>query len=143
MSCELDLPKLWFMAYDNTGTRNTVALITGVTVVMITLLVIVVTVLVILMVVAIILRRQHKSVLHLNDDHCMEHNSHELTSLYIPVDDKHFQILNVTQDCELREFVEKRHKLLFTRGCAFYEFTHDVESILDHEEVVLMDKVRE
>lgn len=51
-----------------------------------------------------------------------------------------FIVLDVTNDCELKEFVEKKN-LSFKRGCCFYQFTHDVEKIRDNQEVVLMNKV--
>lgn len=51
-----------------------------------------------------------------------------------------FTVLDVDNDCELKEFVEKKN-LPFERGCCFYQFTHDVERIRDNQEVVLMNKV--
>ena len=51
-----------------------------------------------------------------------------------------FEVLDVNEDCELREFVEKSGRP-FKRGCAFYEFTHDIEDISDGREIVLMKKV--
>lgn len=52
-----------------------------------------------------------------------------------------FTSLRVDNDCELKEFVEKKNGLAFKRGCCFYQFTHDVEKIRDNQEVVLMNKV--
>ena len=51
-----------------------------------------------------------------------------------------FEILDVNKDCELREFIERsdRH---FKSGCAFYQFTHEIEDISDDKEIVLMKKV--
>lgn len=51
-----------------------------------------------------------------------------------------FKVLDVDNDCELKEFVEKKN-LTFNRGCCFYQFTHDVEKIGDKQEIVLMNKV--
>lgn len=52
-----------------------------------------------------------------------------------------FKILRVHKDCELKEFVES-NDLVFKRGCAFYEFTHEVENISANQKIVLMnDKV--
>ena len=125
--------------YDNAGTRNTGALITSVVVVVI-LLGIITIVIIMIITVVILLQRQRKSIMDRSGDQCMEEKS-ALTPMYLPVDDKRFQKISVTQDCELREFVEKNNKLPFTRGCAFYEFTHEMELILDHKEVVLLDEV--
>ena len=52
-----------------------------------------------------------------------------------------FEILKVEEDCELREFVETKCGLVFKRGCAFFEFTHEIEDIPETKEVVLMKKV--
>jgi hypothetical protein len=46
----------------------------------------------------------------------------------------------VDNDCELKEFVEKKN-LAFKRGCCFYQFTHAVEKIGDNQEIILMNKV--
>ena len=51
-----------------------------------------------------------------------------------------FTVLEVDNDCELKEFVEKKD-LTFKRGCCFYQFTHDVEKIGDDQEIVLRNKV--
>jgi hypothetical protein len=51
-----------------------------------------------------------------------------------------FIVLDVNNDCELKEFVEKKN-LAFKRGCCFYQFTHDVEKIGDSQEIVLMNEV--
>ena len=74
----------------------------------------------------------------------VEMKSHAVTfntiTRYDHVDNEHFVIFKVGKDCELKEFVEEK-KLPFTRGCAFFEFIHDVESISEDKEVVLMNKV--
>ena len=75
----------------------------------------------------------------------IEMKSHAVTfnaiTRYDRMDVEHFVIFEVGKDCELKEFVEKEKKLPFTRGCAFFEFVHDVESISEDKEVVLMNKV--
>ena len=58
-----------------------------------------------------------------------------------PVNSSRFQILQVTSDCELRDFVESDHKLPYKAGCAFFEFKKDKEDINERKEVLLMDKV--
>ena len=52
-----------------------------------------------------------------------------------------FEVLKVEEDCELREFVEIKCGRVFKRGCAFFEFTHEIEDIPETKEVVLMKKV--
>ena len=53
----------------------------------------------------------------------------------------YFKKLVVKKDCELREFIEIECKLPFKRGCAFYEFIHEIESIPEYKEVMLMKEV--
>jgi hypothetical protein len=43
--------------------------------------------------------------------------------------------------CELREFVERHHRLTYKPGCAFFEFMSDKEDINERKEVLFMDKV--
>lgn len=50
---------------------------------------------------------------------------------------RRFEMLSVREDCELREFI-KSHRHHFVRGCAFYEFTHEVERINENQEIVLI-----
>ena len=52
-----------------------------------------------------------------------------------------FEILKVEEDCELREFVETKCGRVFKRGCAFFEFTHEIEDIPGTKGVVLLKKV--
>ena len=51
-----------------------------------------------------------------------------------------FEVLDVNEDCELREFIERSGRP-FKRGCALYQFTHEIEDISDDKEIVLMKKV--
>ena len=65
-----------------------------------------------------------------------------------------FLQLSVEEDCELLTFIESQtdphqtdprqpdKKLIFHRGNAFYEFSHESEDITGKKEVVLMDVVR-
>ena len=53
----------------------------------------------------------------------------------------HFNISTVTNECELREYVEKELGLVFHRGYAFYEFQHEFESISEDKELILHDMV--
>ena len=51
--------------------------------------------------------------------------------------DRCFQPLNVDSDCQLREFLESR-KLNFWRGCAYYEFTHEIEHVSEVKQLIFM-----
>jgi hypothetical protein len=57
------------------------------------------------------------------------------------VDEKNFQIYEVKNDCELREFVKGELKCEYKRGCVFYEFHYDFERISDDKWLIFMDKV--
>ena len=74
-------------------------------------------------------------------------NSYELhydTEKFDQMDAKrleNFKKLVVKKDCELREFIEKESGFPFKRGRTFYEFTHEIESIVEYKEVLLMKEV--
>ena len=51
-----------------------------------------------------------------------------------------FKKYTVGRDCELREYIEKDLGLLFQRGCAFYEFQHEVENIIESEDKELISQ---
>lgn len=51
------------------------------------------------------------------------------------------KVYTVSRNCELREYVKNDLKLEFKRGCAFYEFQHDFESISKDQEVLFLQKV--
>ena len=48
-----------------------------------------------------------------------------------------FQLFNVDNDCQLREFLESK-KLKFWRGCAYYEFTHEMEHVSEVKQLMFM-----
>ena len=50
-----------------------------------------------------------------------------------------FQVLDVDEDCSIREFVES-NGLAFEKGRGFYEFTKSVK-IQDYKEIILKDRV--
>ena len=52
-----------------------------------------------------------------------------------------FKVYTVSRNCELREYIKNDLKLEFRRGCAFYEFKHDFESISKDQEVLFLQKV--
>ena len=58
----------------------------------------------------------------------------------VDVNERQIQLYDVDEDCSLREFVESKH-LTFKRGCAFYEFINEVESIPKDKQLIFMTKV--
>ena len=50
------------------------------------------------------------------------------------------QCPRVDRDCNLREFIIETLSIEFKRGHTYYEFTNDVENILEGKEVLLQDK---
>ena len=46
----------------------------------------------------------------------------------------------VKQSCSLKEFIETK-ELIYRRGLAFYEFTHEKENISAKKKFILMNKV--
>ena len=54
--------------------------------------------------------------------------------------DRYFNKLEIKKDCRLREAVEYESKI-FKRGHAYYEFTHEKESISEDKELIFMNKV--
>ena len=52
-----------------------------------------------------------------------------------------FDIINVTEDSSLRDYIVKTKKLSYDRGCAYYELDKQVGIIDSGKEVILMDKV--
>ena len=67
--------------------------------------------------------------------------SSESTMEKLKYQDFKVTVFHVQKDCELREFIENECNLKFERGCAFYEFTHDVEKISENQEVVQVKQV--
>ena len=54
----------------------------------------------------------------------------------------HFEVINVTEDGSLREFIEKiKGTNFYDRGCSCYELTDKEVDIDRSKEVILMDKV--
>ena len=49
--------------------------------------------------------------------------------------------IDVTVDCELREYIESHKKLIYKPGCTFFEFKSDKEDISERMEMLLLDKV--
>ena len=48
--------------------------------------------------------------------------------------------LKVRSDCKLREYITETVGVEFKRGHTFYEFTNEVENILEGKEVLLQEK---
>jgi hypothetical protein len=46
----------------------------------------------------------------------------------------------VDADCSLKEFIEKQQQI-FKRGHAFYEFTNEIESITEDQQLILLEIV--
>ena len=46
----------------------------------------------------------------------------------------------VESDCSMKEFIEKQGHV-FTRGCAFYEFNNEVESISEDQQLIIFENV--
>ena len=54
----------------------------------------------------------------------------------------HFEVIDVTEDSALREYIEQAKGLDYDRGCSCYEHT-DIEVDIDSDkEVILMKEVR-
>lgn len=64
-----------------------------------------------------------------------------LPSTSVPLQsNRHFNKHTVGRDCELREYIEEDLGLTFQRGCAFYEFQHDVKDIIESEDKELLSQ---
>ena len=55
--------------------------------------------------------------------------------------DDPFDIIDVTEDSSLRNYIVKKKNLSYDRGCAYYESDKQVGIIDSGKEVILMDKV--
>ena len=55
-----------------------------------------------------------------------------------PQSNRHLNKYTVGRDCELREYIEVDLGLTFQRGCAFYEFQHDVKNTIESEDKELL-----
>lgn len=58
----------------------------------------------------------------------------------VDLSEKEIQLYHVDKDCSLREFVESKG-LTFKRGCVFYEFINEVESIPKDKQLIFVEKV--
>ena len=55
---------------------------------------------------------------------------------------EHYEVIDVTEDCSLRKFIEAtKGENSYDRGCSYYELTEDAVDIDSGKEVMLMDKV--
>ena len=63
-----------------------------------------------------------------------------LPSTCVPPQSNRFNKYTVGRDCELREYIEVDLGLIFQRGCAFYEFQHDVKNIIESEDKELLSQ---
>ena len=52
------------------------------------------------------------------------------------VQEGRFESYNVNNDCQLRDFLP--NNLKFRRGCAYYEFEHEVEHISEDKQLIFM-----
>ena len=52
-----------------------------------------------------------------------------------------FRVLHAKNNCELKEFVTSNSHLTFKRGCTYYEFTHEKETISGKQQIILFNKV--
>ena len=57
------------------------------------------------------------------------------------VDETAYAVFTVTKNCELRELIKMETGHEIKRGCAFYEFEHEFESVSDDKRLIFMDKV--
>ena len=67
-----------------------------------------------------------------NADHNRSLTNDDLKHLMlkgVDINERWIKLYKVAQDTSLKEFIEEEG-LIFKRGCAFYEFTHSVESIM-------------
>ena len=56
--------------------------------------------------------------------------------------EEHYEVIDVTEDCSLRKFIEGiKGENSYYRGCSYYELTDDAVDIDSGKEVMLMDKV--
>ena len=60
-----------------------------------------------------------------------------LTPYHLPTT---LRLHKVRSDCELRQYLTKALSVEFRRGHTYYEFTNEVENILEGKEVLLQDK---
>ena len=68
----------------------------------------------------------------------------DLVHLHLkPVDTNEWVIERyvINSDCSLKEYLE-RSNLRFKRGCAYFEFDGDIESISEDNELIFMANVR-
>ena len=80
----------------------------------------------------------------LSDQHSESEKEKIIKQLNLqPEDKKDFEILEVENDCELREFIKGKQLLRFEykRGSIFYEFKYDFERISDDKGLIFMDEV--
>ena len=55
---------------------------------------------------------------------------------------EHYEVMNVTEDCSLRKFIEGiKGENSYERGCSYYELTEDAVDIDSGKGVILMGKV--
>ena len=66
----------------------------------------------------------------------------DITTLHVTVvpQSNRFNKYTVGRDCKLREYIEVDLGLTFQRGCAFYEFQHDVKNIIESEDKELLSQ---
>ena len=63
-------------------------------------------------------------------------------SIFMAEVEDHYEVLNVAEDCSLRNFIENNKGLFsYDKGCSYYELTDKEVDIDSSKEVILMDKV--
>ena len=77
----------------------------------------------------------------LSDIHLHNPLKQYLTPYHLP---DTFKLHEVDGDCELREYITETlaHIDEFKRGHTYYEFTNEIENILEGKEVLLQDKTK-
>ena len=55
------------------------------------------------------------------------------------VSNRHFEKYYVKKDCQLREFVVNVLNKNYSRGCVFYEFYHEIESVSEEQELIFVE----
>ena len=58
----------------------------------------------------------------------------------VNLSEKWITVYHVEHDCSLKEFIEGK-ELIYRRGLAFYEFTHEEENISEKKKFILMNTV--
>ena len=68
-------------------------------------------------------------------------SSPSTASIYMERVEDHYDVIDVAEDCSLRDFIEDIKDKEYERGCSYYELTAKEVDIDSGKEVMLMNKV--